>query len=100
MVQVPAYLSYKRMDETLCYLKSTHNHEVDFIVGTKVAIEVKSIGKLIADDFKGLKALHEENIFDKYLMVSQDKKLTSFSNFLDCYHYEEFLNLLWNDKRF
>jgi predicted AAA+ superfamily ATPase len=96
-MEIRAYLSYRRRDEILCYWRSTHNHEVDFIIGDEAAIEVKSTQKLVSDDFKGLQALQEENLVRKYIMVSQDRKKYSHDD-IKCLHYTGFLNLLWNDE--
>jgi predicted AAA+ superfamily ATPase len=41
-LELRAYLAYRRRPERLAYWRSTHGHEVDFVVGDHTAIEVKA----------------------------------------------------------
>ena len=45
-LELRAYLSYRRKHLPLQYWRSVHGHEVDFIVGDDVAIEIKSTHKI------------------------------------------------------
>ena len=47
----------------LNYWRSKNGHEVDFLIGTRTAIEVKASKKISGNDFKGLKYLSEEGVF-------------------------------------
>ena len=62
-MELRAYLSYTRQKLPLTYWRSKNGHEVDFLLGTKTAIEVKSTQKTSTNDFKGLKYLKEEGSF-------------------------------------
>jgi len=44
----------------LTYWRSKSGHEVDFLIGTRTAIEVKASRKIGRNDFKGLNYLKEE----------------------------------------
>ena len=46
------------------------------------------------NDFKGLKAINEEGIFEKFILVSQDRINTRDGNFL-ALHWKQFLSDLW-----
>jgi len=66
-----AFLSYRRSKQALCFWRSTHPYEVDFVIGNKVAIEVKSTTHTTSRHLMGLKALAEEGIFEDFYLISQ-----------------------------
>ncbi len=70
--EIRAWLSYNRIKQPLCYWRSAHGDEVDFLIGEDVAIEVKASSRVSWRDFKGLDRLAEEGVFKHYLLVSQD----------------------------
>ena len=96
-MEIRAYLSYTRNKSELTYWRSTRGHEVDFLIGDQTAIEVKASQNVSARDFKGLKALKEENIFKSYILVSQDPIHTRQDGF-QALHWETFLEDLWSGK--
>ena len=96
-MELRAYLSYKRKQLPLTFWRSKNGHEVDFLIGTHTAIEVKASQKIGRHNFKGLRYLQEEGIFKKFLLVSQDP-ISSRSEGILCIHWEKFLADLWNDK--
>jgi len=98
-LELRSYLGYRRKKEELCFWRSTHNHEVDFVIGDQVAVEVKSTQKINDYDLKGIRALQEENKIKKFIIVSQDKIETKKDN-IHCMHWETFMKLLWEDKIF
>lgn len=82
----------------LCYFRSCSGYEVDFILDNRVAIEVKSTKKVSKSDLKGLFALKEENLIEKYILVSLDE-INQKIDGVFCYYYKDFLIKLW-DKAF
>jgi predicted AAA+ superfamily ATPase len=96
-MEIRAYLNYHRKKLPLSYWRSTHGHEVDFLIGEKVAIEVKSSKRVTSTDYKGLKALAEEDIFSDLFLVSQDPVTTKKKN-LHTVYWEDFLENLWLAK--
>jgi len=96
-MEIRAYLSYKRKKLRFSYWRSTHGYEVDFLIGRETAVEVKASQKISRRDFKGLKALEEEKIFNNYVLVSQDPINTRDNNFQALY-WKHFLDNLWADK--
>ncbi len=96
-MEIRAYLSYRRKKHELTYWRSTHGHEVDYLVGRETAIEVKSSRNVSARDFKGLKFLEEENVFKNYILVSQDRINSNDGRFQALY-WEKFMDDLWSDK--
>ena len=96
-MELRAYLSYRRKKLPLTYWRSKNGHEVDFLLGNKTAIEVKASKKISRNDFKGLKYLKEEGVFENLILVSQDPVSTRTDNLLTL-PWEKFLFDLWSDK--
>ena len=70
--------------------------EVDFVVGSKLAIEVKS-SKLVQDKhLKGLRALMEENLIEKYFVVSFDSEQRRTNDGIEILPWKIFCERLWN----
>ncbi len=94
-MELRAYLSYQRLRHELLYWRSSHGHEVDFLIGTEVAIEVKSTKRVTQRDFKGLKALREEGALKQFYLVTQDP-VESKTDDLNAVHWKTFLDRLWS----
>jgi len=96
-MELRAYLSYRRKKLPLTYWRSKNGHEVDFLLGNKTAIEVKASKKISKNDFKGLKYIKEEGVFQNLILVSQDPVSTRTDNILTI-SWQKFLSDLWRDK--
>ncbi len=96
-MELRAYLSYRRKKLALSYWRSTNGHKVDFLLGEKTAIEVKASGRISKNDFKGLKYLKEEGIFQHLVLVSQDPISTRKDGILTL-PWQKFLADLWEDR--
>ena len=96
-MELRAYLSYRRKMFPLTYWRSKNGHEVDFLLGNKTAIEVKASKKISKNDFKGLKYIKEEGVFQNLILVSQDPVSTRTDNILTI-PWQKFLSDLWRDK--
>ena len=96
-LELRTYLSYRRIKEPLTFWRSSHGFEVDYLVGNKVAIEVKATPSISPHHLKGLKALQEEGGFDTYVIVSHDK-FEGKKEGINRMHWETFLENLWGDK--
>ncbi|MFC1824399.1 ATP-binding protein [Thermodesulfobacteriota bacterium] len=96
-MELRAYLSYRRKRHQLTYWRSKNGHEVDFLLGTKTAIEVKATKKISRNDFKGLKYLQEEGVFKNHILVSRDQVSSLTDNILTL-PWQKFLSDLWRDK--
>ena len=96
-MEIRAYLSYSRIKIPLTYWRSTHGHEVDFLVGERTAVEVKATTRAAPGDLKGLKALAEERVFEDLFLVSQDTVATRQAN-IQAIHWEDFLKRLWQGE--
>jgi len=95
--RIPLLLSYQREKLPFAYWRSKNGHEVDFLLGTGTAIDVKASKKITKNDFKGLKYLKEEGVFQTFLLVSQDPVNSRIDSILSL-PWQEFLRDLWKDK--
>lgn len=96
-MELRAYLSYKRSKSPLSYRRSTHGNEVDFLIGEDVAIEVKSSQRVTPSDYKGLKALNEEEKYKDLYLISQDPVASKNEN-INTIHWKDFLEKLRHGK--
>ena len=98
LMELRAYLSYTRQHMAeLHFWRSRYGHEVDFLVGEELAIEVKASTNTSARDLKGLQALSEENVFKKYYLVSQDR-MNRKQDIFHLVHWQTFLQELWDGQ--
>ena len=96
-MELRAWLSYTRREEELSFWRTRHGYEVDFLIGSEVAIEVKASKSVSSRDLKGLRALAEEGICQKFYLVSQDSLNKKYEQF-HVLHWRTFLDQLWEDK--
>jgi predicted AAA+ superfamily ATPase len=71
-MELRARTSYARTGESLNFWRSAHGHEVDFLVGGRLAVDVKSARKASLRDARGLLALKEEQRAKRLVLVSED----------------------------
>ncbi len=96
-MELRSYLSYRRKKLPLTYWRSKNGHEVDFLLGNKTAIEVKASERISRNDFKGLRYLKEEGVFQNFILVSQDPVSIRTDDILTL-PWQRFLSDLWKDK--
>jgi predicted AAA+ superfamily ATPase len=68
---------------------------VDLLIGKKVAIEIKSTSSVTERTLKGLKALKEEGIFTRYIVVSLDPEKRVIDGTFEVIPVQQFLTELW-----
>jgi predicted AAA+ superfamily ATPase len=95
-MELRAYLSYTSHDLPLAFWRTESQHEVDFIVGDGTAIEVKATQRVNDSHLKGLRALGEENIVQKRIVVSRDPIRRVTSDDIEVMPIQEFLRELWS----
>jgi predicted AAA+ superfamily ATPase len=84
--------------EIMCaYWRSQSGFEVDLVVGTTLAIEVKSTDLIKEKHLKGLLALADEQLFERYIVVSQDRQRRSLGE-IEVWPWELFLQSLWRGE--
>lgn len=95
--ELSAYLDYGRKRERLSYWRTRQSSfEVDFTIGDQVAVETKTT-KLVNEkkDLRGLRALKEEGIFKKYIVVSRDEISRTTNDGILLLPWTVFLDELW-----
>lgn len=98
--ELSAYLDYGRKRERLSYWRTRQSSfEVDFTIGDQVAVETKT-SKLVNEkkDLRGLRALKEEGIFKKYIVVSRDEISRTTDDGILMLPWTVFLDELWDGK--
>ncbi len=94
-LEIRAYLSYKRIDKTLSYWRSTSQMEVDFVIGHDVAIEVKAAQRAQDKHLKGLLAFKEEALVKRYILISLDPIVKKYNDGIEALPVDLFLQKLW-----
>ena len=71
--EIRARLSYTQNDLKMYYWRTQKGEfEVDCILGNEMAIEIKSSDRFQEKYLKGLKALREEGLVKRYILISRD----------------------------
>lgn len=98
--ELRAFLDYSNRKERLCYWRTRQSSfEVDFVLGDEIAIETKAT-RLVNEkkDLRGLRALMEEGIFKKYIVVSRDDIARITDDGILLLPWNEFLDWLWSGR--
>ncbi len=98
VLEVRAYLSYNRLDKGMYYWRSLSQMEVDLIIEDEIALEIKSSGLVSEKHFKGLRALQEEKIHKRFIVVSTDSVKRIVAGGIEVYPWQLFLQELWTGK--
>ncbi len=96
--ELRAYLSYRHSDEPLTYFRSRSQIEVDFVIGDRIAIEVKASGRVSDRDARGLSSLAEDVRLQKKIIVCTERTSRRFEAGIDVIPAVEFLDRLWRDE--
>jgi predicted AAA+ superfamily ATPase len=99
-LEMRAAISILDSDTALSYWRTKSGFEVDFVLGDSIAIESKAVPLVHENHMKGLRALREENIVKKALVVSCDPSRRRTADGIDIIPWQEFLTDLWSGKYF
>lgn len=98
-MEIRSYLDYSGLDnEGLSYWHAQSGQEVDFIINDKVAVELKATRRVSTKDLKGLKALMEEGLTEKHILVCREDYPQLLDNGILILPYKDFLSDLWGGK--
>ncbi len=98
--EIRAYLAYTDQDVVMSYWRSTSMFEVDLILGNDLAIEFKSTHHIYDKHLKGLRALKEEGLMKRLIIVSMDESKRETADGIEIVPYKMFLKNLWHHKFF
>ena len=101
-MEMRAYIGYRLRPKLnispLCYWRSLSGFEVDFILMEKVAIETKTTRRHTERDLKGLKALKDEGLFSRYMLVCNEDYAQTRDDGIEIVPWRQFLDELWDGK--
>ena len=98
-MEIRSFLDYSGSgNEGLSYWHAQSGQEVDFIIKDRVAVEVKAAKRVSPRDVKGLKALMEEGLMEKYILVCREDFPQLLDNGILILPYRDFLSDLWDGK--
>jgi uncharacterized protein len=95
-MELRAWLSYSRTKMPLCYWHTREGLEVDFLVGTQLAVEVKASARVHPSDLKGLRALAEEGQFGNRILVCTEEAARTTEDGIRILPWRQFLRELWD----
>ena len=94
-MDIRSFLDYSGLDrEGLSYWHAQSGQEVDFIIKEKVAVDVKATKRVLPRDLNGLKALMEEGLMEKYILVCREDYPQLLDNGILVLPYNDFLSSL------
>ena len=99
-MELRSYLSYRRRRLELSYWRTQSGVEVDFLVGSASAIEVKASARVSDRDLRGLRALADEGSTAARVLVSFDELDRRTDDGIRLLHWRTFLTALWTDALF
>jgi predicted AAA+ superfamily ATPase len=95
MLEVRSAISYKQADLPMSFWRTSAGFEVDLILGDEIAIEFKSSRDVSDKHLKGMRALKEEKITRRHLVVSQNARPRLTEDGIEILPWADFLNQLW-----
>jgi predicted AAA+ superfamily ATPase len=97
-LELKAFCDYSAPETNIEYWRTHSKIEVDFLVGGKVAIEVKSSTRVSTSDEKGLHALSEDLDLTRKIIVCREKQPRKTETGVEILPAEYFLEALWNKE--
>ncbi|WP_457575820.1 ATP-binding protein [Desulfomarina sp.] len=95
ILEIRAFLSYSRKKAEMYYWRSRSRFEVDLILDNTWAIEIKSATSIQDKHLKGLRALKEEGMIQKFAIVSCDRHERKTADGITIFPWALFLEKLW-----
>ncbi len=96
-MELNAWIDYRKPEERLSYWRSLSGYEVDFLIGNTVAIEVESTTFAQERHLSGLRALRDDGIFKRFIIVSRDERPRKLDG-IEILPWREFLDQLWTNE--
>ncbi len=93
--ELRAWADYRKISDPLAFWRSTSGFEVDFVVGDKLAIEVKGSENVSERHFRGLNALSEDIRPKRQIIVSMDRAPRKVGK-VEILPVKTFLEELWS----
>ncbi|MBW2368948.1 MAG: ATP-binding protein [Deltaproteobacteria bacterium] len=99
LMELKAYQAYRNPELDIRYWRTSSGLEVDFILGAmNVAIEVKASNRVHTGHTRGMKALLEENVVEKAIIVSLETQPRKPDPAIEIWPWQHFLDILWSGE--
>jgi uncharacterized protein len=96
-MELRAYVSYRRLRLPLTFWRTYAGTEVDFLVGDRLAVEVKSARRVDDKHLRGLRSFSEVSPATARVVVSLDENDRETGDGIRVLHWSRFLDALWSD---
>ena len=95
--ELKTWCDYRGKGAELCYWRSRAGDEVDFIVGDEVAVEVKAAANISDRHLAGVRALQEEGMLKRHLVVCQETRRRVVGG-IEILPWRTFIDEVWSDR--
>ena len=95
--ELSSYCDYHSGVSLFYWRSQVSKFEVDFILNEKIAIEVKAKDIVSKKDLRGIEAIMQENLLERYFIISLETQLRTLDNGIEIWPWDQFLEKLWND---
>ena len=95
-LELRAWIDYRQPRTPLAWWRSRSGYEVDFILDDRVAIEVKSTRRVQQKHLRGLRALAEEHLVERSIVVCREDR-PRVEHGIEIRPLESFLAALWEN---
>ncbi len=94
-LEILAWRDYRNPRTSLSYWRCRSGYEVDFVLGNHAAVEVKATARVNDRDLRGLRALREEGLLDRFILVCREERARQLDG-IDILPWEAFFQQLWD----
>lgn len=98
-LEVLAHASYSELNYPVSYWRTASQLEVDLVLGTDMAIEIKATGRAADKHLGGLRAFKEEHSA-RCILVSRDPRPRKTGDDILILPWTDFLEQLWSNQLF
>lgn len=97
--ELRCFLEYRKRDAQLEFFRTYEGHEIDFIVNSSIAIEVKASGSVSSSDIKGMRAILKVAPMQASIVVTMEshERVADGITFMP---WRDFLGRLWSGELF
>jgi|JRYL01.1.fsa_nt_gb predicted AAA+ superfamily ATPase len=95
--ELKTWCDYRGGGAQLAYWRTQRGDEVDYVIGDRVAVEVKATENVTDRHLAGLFALREENLLDRHLLVCREPRRRTVRG-VEVVPWPEFMAELWSDR--
>lgn len=96
-LELKAFSDYYFLNAEITYWRSQSQFEVDFVVNSSIAIEVKAASRVSQQDLKGLIAFSEEVELQRKIIVCSETMRRNIDD-TELIPFQEFFKDLWDGK--